>query len=548
MRQVAGDATSATERPASPVGRRETLAARDLHAGEREPGSGRDRRVVRMTAVAFEQNARRCGRGWPPTRSAPEGCAWKPALPGRRARRRRRAGAMGADGLEGRASAADRRGGRLRDPGRRSRCAAARVRPVRRRGGRHAGAGRADSAPGHRRPVPLCPQPDVHRGGADHHRAGDGAGPAGLAAVRRRLRRRRRQLRVLLRAADADESVRRRVRGLSRRRPGVAAPPTTLAAGPPDEPIGRRDSLTQRRAEASRSTTTFSHPPRMSGPSAQAALTIWGRAPLLRGRRPAAGIPVHSGGRTHVVHRRDSRRVQAVRDVQRTLVQVRLLVVLPLRRSCHHRRGHRRRSAPHRRRHLPARAAGPLPAEPRSHRADIAALSLEDVEGVVGTKRFAELVKGAGEGGLAGFYGPAGAVVDVPALLALALRSVNVFAYSYGFDPTTDEGRAYALSVIDASAALGTRAKQVTRAGAGFGQRMAGKEITQRLLEHLPARLMVRLAAMSSSKAVPVAGAATGAAFNAWFLQSVAVHARMAYRQKFLERRHGPEVLEAHDL
>jgi hypothetical protein len=181
-------------------------------------------------------------------------------------------------------------------------------------------------------------------------------------------------------------------------------------------------------------------------------------------------------------------------------------------------------------------------------RDDIAALCLEDVERVVGTKRFAELVKGAGEGGVAGFYGAAGAAVDVPALLALALRSVNVFAYSYGFDPTTDEGRAYALSVIDASAALGTKAKQVTRAGVGFGQRMVGKEITQRLLEHLPARLMVRLAAMSSPKAAPVAGAATGAAFNAWFLQSVAVHARMAYRQKFLERRHGPEVLEAHGL
>jgi hypothetical protein len=179
---------------------------------------------------------------------------------------------------------------------------------------------------------------------------------------------------------------------------------------------------------------------------------------------------------------------------------------------------------------------------------DIAALPLEDVERVVGTKRFAELVKGAGEGGVAGFYGAAGAAADVPALLALALRSVNVFAYSYGFDPTTDEGRAYALSVIDASAALGTQAKQVTRAGVGFGQRAAGKEITQRLLEHLPRRLMVRLAAMSSTKAAPVAGAATGAAFNAWFLQSVAVQARMAYRQKFLERRHGPEVLEAYGL
>jgi EcsC protein family len=179
---------------------------------------------------------------------------------------------------------------------------------------------------------------------------------------------------------------------------------------------------------------------------------------------------------------------------------------------------------------------------------DIAALGLEDVERVVGTKRFAELVKGAGEGGVAGFYGAAGAAADVPALLGLALRSVNVFAYSYGFDPTTEEGHAYALSVIAASAALGGKAKQVTRAAVGFGRRIAGKEITQRLLERLPRELMVRLAAMSTPKAAPLAGAATGAAFNAWFLQSVAVHARFAYRQKFLERRHGPELLEAYGL
>jgi hypothetical protein len=180
--------------------------------------------------------------------------------------------------------------------------------------------------------------------------------------------------------------------------------------------------------------------------------------------------------------------------------------------------------------------------------ADIAALGLEDVERVVGTKRFAELLKGAGEGGVTGFYGAAGAAADIPALLGLALRSVNVFACSYGFDPTTDEERAHALSVIAASAALGTKAKQVTRAAVGFGERMAGKEITQRLLERLPKRLMVRIAAMSSSKAAPVAGAATGAAFNAWFLQNVAVQARFAYRQRFLARRHGPAVLEAYGL
>jgi hypothetical protein len=181
-------------------------------------------------------------------------------------------------------------------------------------------------------------------------------------------------------------------------------------------------------------------------------------------------------------------------------------------------------------------------------RDDIEALNLEEVERVVGTKRFREVVKGAGEGAVAGFYGAPGAVADVPVLLGLALRTVNVFAYSYGFDPTTKEERAYALSVIAASAALGTKSKQLTRAALAFGERVASKEIAQKVLARLPRKLIVRLTAMSTSKAVPIAGAATGAIFNAWFLQRVAVHARLAYQQRFLERRHGPELLKAYGL
>ena len=48
-----------------------------------------------------------------------------------------------------------RGGGRRADP---------RVRALRARGHRHAGAGRADAAPRRRRALPLRPQPDVHRG------------------------------------------------------------------------------------------------------------------------------------------------------------------------------------------------------------------------------------------------------------------------------------------------------------------------------------------------------------------------------------------------
>lgn len=133
-------------------------------------------------------------------------------------------------------------------------------------------------------------------------------------------------------------------------------------------------------------------------------------------------------------------------------------------------------------------------------------------------------------------------------LLGLALRNVNVFAYSYGFDPTNEGERVYALSIIQASAALGTNAKQVSRGAIAFGKKMASKEIAQRLLQQLPRQLLVRLTAMSTTQALPIAGAVTGATFNSWLLQNVAVHARFAYRQRFLERRYGAELLEAYGL
>ena len=179
---------------------------------------------------------------------------------------------------------------------------------------------------------------------------------------------------------------------------------------------------------------------------------------------------------------------------------------------------------------------------------DVASLTLEDVERVAGTKRWRELGKGVGEGGVTGFYGAPGAAADVPLVLGLALRHTNVCAYSYGFDPTTDDEQAYALSVVAASAAVGTQAKQLTRAALAFGEKMAGKEIAQKLLQRLPRELVMRIAAMNTSKAAPVAGAFTGAALNGWFLQNVAVQARFAYRQRFLERRHGPALLEAYGL
>lgn len=67
----------------------------------------------------------------------------------------------------------------------------------------------------------------VRGGGGDDRRAGAGTGPTHVASVRRGLRRRRGGVRPLVRGTDPAQSVRRGVRDIPSRGPGlVAAPPT----------------------------------------------------------------------------------------------------------------------------------------------------------------------------------------------------------------------------------------------------------------------------------------------------------------------------------
>jgi hypothetical protein len=53
---------------------------------------------------------------------------------------------------------------------------------------------------------------------------------------------------------------------------------------------------------------------------------------------------------------------------------------------------------------------------------------------------------------------------------------------------------------------------------------------------------------LSSPKMAPVLGALTGGSFNAWYLRGVVRTARFAYRERFLLRRHGADVLQAFGL
>ena len=76
----------------------------------------------------------------------------------------------------------------------------------------------------------------------------------------------------------------------------------------------------------------------------------------------------------------------------------------------------------------------------------------------------------------------------------------------------------------------------------------AFEKAVQLSLERMPEKLAIRMAAMKSESIAPILGAATSAAFNAWYLQAVTQTARQAYRERFLRRKHGDKLMAAYGL
>lgn len=184
---------------------------------------------------------------------------------------------------------------------------------------------------------------------------------------------------------------------------------------------------------------------------------------------------------------------------------------------------------------------------------EIATLDLETVDAVAGDKRFHEGAVAGAEGAAAGFFGGWTIAADIAGVMLLSIRAVQSRALVYGFDPSDDEELAFALHILDASSRLGPQSKAAARTGMSkVAERMAGNVVVERglqaALERLPAQLTTRFAAMKSESAAPIIGSVTSASFNAWYLQAVTHAARMAYRERFLRRKYGDDLLAAYGL
>jgi len=165
----------------------------------------------------------------------------------------------------------------------------------------------------------------------------------------------------------------------------------------------------------------------------------------------------------------------------------------------------------------------------------------------------------AAGGGAAGVFGALGLAIDIPATVALALRTVRATGLSYGFGADTETERVYILDVMqlagansreERAEAIRRLAKEREAMGEAdwrkiatlTGQTTGSVAATQRVA----ATLGVNLSTRKLAQLAPVVGAAVGAGVNAAFQNDVAAAARFAYRARWLEANE--RIVEAEAL
>lgn len=170
----------------------------------------------------------------------------------------------------------------------------------------------------------------------------------------------------------------------------------------------------------------------------------------------------------------------------------------------------------------------------------------------------------AGVGGAAfGVAGAAGMVADIPALIALALRTIHRVGLCYGEDLRKPQHRQLAIGVFALASANSLEEKQsaivalrdfhprsldqaawrdgVERAA----EREFAKEAAVFSLQNLASKLGINLGKRKAAGVVPVLGALIGGSVNAWYLYDIGQVSRYVFQERWLAQKYTPAALTA---
>ncbi|HEI8297537.1 EcsC family protein [Proteus mirabilis] len=188
-----------------------------------------------------------------------------------------------------------------------------------------------------------------------------------------------------------------------------------------------------------------------------------------------------------------------------------------------------------------------------NHYEDIETLRLEDIDKTVGWLSAKYKGIALAEGAGTGMIGIAGMAIDIPTLITLNLRAIGEYATYYGFDINRQEERLFAFNILGLSSASSTIAKNVAMAQlVKISQQVAKKVVWEELekqvfvkiIKQIANSLGIRLTKAKLAQTVPVAGAAVGGGYNAYFTSNVCEAAYYLYRERFLAIKYDPSVID----
>lgn len=155
-------------------------------------------------------------------------------------------------------------------------------------------------------------------------------------------------------------------------------------------------------------------------------------------------------------------------------------------------------------------------------------------------------------GGAAGAFGALGLAIDVPATVALALRTARLIGLCYGFGADTEAERIHILDILQLAGANSKDERDEAMARLAKERSEMGSEDWRKIVKltgqttgsvaatrRVAVTLGVNLSTRKMAQLAPVIGAAVGAGVNAAFQNDVAAAARFAYRQRWLEVNEG---------
>lgn len=168
----------------------------------------------------------------------------------------------------------------------------------------------------------------------------------------------------------------------------------------------------------------------------------------------------------------------------------------------------------------------------------------------------------AGSGGVGGFFGLPGLAVELPISTVIMLRAIADIARSEGENVGTIESQLACVQVFalggpgpvgDASetayyavrVALAKALSEAAEHIAARGITEEGAPVVVRLIARIAARFDLVVSEKVAAQAVPIVGAATGAAINLLFVNSFQRTATGHFVVRRLERKYGPEVVKS---